>query len=76
MAEVLDCKGFKCPKPVLKLAIKANSIAPGTTLEVHADCSSFPTDVKKWCDSSGNRWALSDDRTANPSSWPLSRTLA
>ena len=29
MAEVLNCKGMKCPQPVLKAAIKANSLAKG-----------------------------------------------
>ena len=53
MAEVMDCRGMKCPQPVLKVAIKANTIAPGTTLEVQADCPSFPEDVKKWCEDSG-----------------------
>ena len=53
MAEVLDCKGLKCPQPVLKLAIKANSLPPGTTVEVLADCPSFPDDVKKWCGDTG-----------------------
>lgn len=53
MTQILDCKGLKCPKPVLKVAVKANSLAPGTVLEVHADCASFPGDIKKWCDSSG-----------------------
>jgi tRNA 2-thiouridine synthesizing protein A len=53
MKEVMDCKGMKCPKPVLKIAIKANSLQPGTVLEVHADCSTFPDDVKKWCSDSG-----------------------
>jgi tRNA 2-thiouridine synthesizing protein A len=53
MAEVLDCKGLKCPQPVLKVAIKANSIEPGTTLEVYADCETFPDDIKKWCENSG-----------------------
>jgi tRNA 2-thiouridine synthesizing protein A len=53
MAEILDCKGMKCPQPVLKLAIKANTLAPGTTLEVHADCPSFPGEVEKWCNDSG-----------------------
>jgi tRNA 2-thiouridine synthesizing protein A len=53
MAEVLNCKGMKCPQPVLKTAIKSNSMAPGSTLEVHADCSSFPDDVTKWCADSG-----------------------
>ncbi len=53
MAEILDCKGMKCPKPVLKVAIKANSLPAGTTLEVHADCSSFSEDIKNWCQDSG-----------------------
>ncbi len=53
MAEVLNCKGMKCPQPVLKAAIKANSLPKGTTLEVIADCSTFPGDITKWCRDSG-----------------------
>jgi tRNA 2-thiouridine synthesizing protein A len=53
MTEVLNCVGMKCPQPVLKLAIKANSMKPGDTLEIHADCHSFPQDVQKWCNDSG-----------------------
>ncbi len=53
MAEVLNCKGMKCPQPVLKAAIKANSLPPGTTLEVIADCPTFPNDITKWCKDSG-----------------------
>lgn len=53
MAEILDCRGLKCPQPVLKVAIKANSMSPGASLEVHADCPSFPEDIRKWCDDTG-----------------------
>ena len=53
MAEVLDCRGMKCPQPVLKAAIKANSMPAGSTLEVHADCLSFAADVTKWCSETG-----------------------
>ena len=49
MAEILDCKGMKCPQPVLKTAIKANMLPQGTTLEVHADCHTFSQDIEKWC---------------------------
>ncbi len=49
MAEILDCKGMKCPQPVLKVAIKARILPAGTTLEVHADCATFPNDITKWC---------------------------
>ena len=53
MAQILDCRGLKCPQPVLKVAIKANSIPPGTTLEVYADCHTFPSDIQKWCMDTG-----------------------
>jgi tRNA 2-thiouridine synthesizing protein A len=53
MAEFLDCKGMKCPQPVLKTAIKANSLPAGSVLEVHADCPSFPDDITKWCGDTG-----------------------
>ncbi len=52
MAEILDCKGMKCPRPVLKVAIKANSMNTGSVLEVYADCPSFSNDIKKWCEDS------------------------
>ena len=64
MADVLDCKGLKCPQPVLKVAIKARSIAAGTTLEVHADCPSFEQDVTKWCEDNGRVLVSVVDRGA------------
>ncbi len=51
--ETLDAMGLKCPQPVLKVAILARKIAAGTLLEVLADCSAFPDDVKKWCQKNG-----------------------
>ncbi len=53
MAELLDCRGLKCPQPVLKLAIKSSSIASGSLVEVLADCNTFPKDITKWCQDSG-----------------------
>jgi tRNA 2-thiouridine synthesizing protein A len=52
-ANILDCKGMKCPQPVLKTAIKANTLPAGSVIEVHADCASFPDDITKWCADSG-----------------------
>jgi tRNA 2-thiouridine synthesizing protein A len=45
----LDVLGLKCPQPVLKLAIMAKGIPPGDTVEVLADCASFPKDIEAWC---------------------------
>lgn len=53
MAELLNCRGLKCPQPVLKVAIKTRSLPAGSTLEVHADCATFPTDIEKWCTDMG-----------------------
>ncbi len=53
MAEKVDLKGLKCPQPVLKVAIMSKTVPAGTTVEVHADCESFPVDIGKWCASSG-----------------------
>lgn len=53
MGEILDCRGMKCPQPVLKAAIKANAMPAGSTLEVQADCPSFADDVTKWCTETG-----------------------
>jgi tRNA 2-thiouridine synthesizing protein A len=49
----LNYKGLKCPQPVLKLTVAARSIPAGTTLEILADCPSFPKDLEKWCQKSG-----------------------
>ena len=45
----LDVLGLKCPQPVLKVAAMAKSIPAGDTLEVLADCESFPKDIEAWC---------------------------
>lgn len=45
----LDVLGLKCPQPVLKAATMAKSIPAGDTLEILADCESFPKDIEAWC---------------------------
>ena len=45
----LDVLGLKCPQPVLKVAAMAKNIPEGDTLEVLADCESFPKDMETWC---------------------------
>ncbi|MHC4471998.1 MAG: sulfurtransferase TusA family protein [Planctomycetota bacterium] len=64
MADLIDCRGLKCPQPVLKVAIKAHSAPSGSTLEVHADCESFPEDIQKWCSDSGHVLVSVVDRGA------------
>ena len=49
----LDVLGLKCPQPVLKIAVEAPKLQPGDTLEVLADCPSFPRDIENWCKRTG-----------------------
>lgn len=46
--KTLDCRGLKCPQPVLKVTIEATKMKPGDVLEVMADCHTFEDDVKNW----------------------------
>ena len=47
--KVIDAKGLKCPQPQLKMLAASHSMAKGDILEVIADCSSFESDVRAWC---------------------------
>ena len=51
--EKLDCLGLKCPQPILKVAAKIPTMQAGDIIEVLADCPSFPTDMKAWCEKTG-----------------------
>ncbi|MBL7208526.1 MAG: sulfurtransferase TusA family protein [Dehalococcoidia bacterium] len=44
----LDVLGLKCPQPILKLAAMAKEIPAGDTVDVLADCESFPKDIVAW----------------------------
>ncbi|MFO7889074.1 MAG: sulfurtransferase TusA family protein [bacterium] len=49
----LDTLGMKCPQPILKVAAMLPQLNAGDTLEVEADCESFPNDIKAWCQKTG-----------------------
>ena len=53
MKKFLDCKGLECPQPVIKVFLEANKLPTGTVLEVHADCPTFESDIRKWCEEHG-----------------------
>ncbi len=51
--KTLNTYGLKCPQPILKVAAMAPQLQPGDILEVLADCSSFPKDIKAWAEKTG-----------------------
>ena len=53
-SEIVDALGLKCPQPILKVATKIRQMQPGDTLEILADCESFPNDIRAWATKTGN----------------------
>lgn len=51
--DVLDCRGQRCPEPILGLARRARALPGGAVLEVLADDPAFDLDLKSWCRSTG-----------------------
>lgn len=47
--KVIDAKGLPCPQPALKMTMEALSMKPGDILEAVADCPTFESDVRAWC---------------------------
>jgi len=47
--KVIDARGLKCPQPQLKMLAESRSMNKGDIVEVVADCPTFETDVRQWC---------------------------
>ena len=47
--EVLDCRGQRCPLPVIALARRIGEVSVGTTVRLLADDPAAAGDVAAWC---------------------------
>lgn len=52
----LDCRGMKCPLPVIRLANAIGDVAVGGTLAVVADDPAARPDVPAWCRMRGQEY--------------------
>jgi len=48
-AEVLDCRGQRCPLPVIALAKRLPQLPAGGVLRVLADDPAAANDIPAWC---------------------------
>ncbi|WFE61521.1 sulfurtransferase TusA family protein [Micromonospora sp. WMMD712] len=48
-AEVLDCRGQRCPLPVIRLARRLPELPVGAVLRVLADDPAAAVDIPAWC---------------------------
>ncbi len=49
MTEIIDCRGQRCPLPVIALARRLPGLAVGEVLRVLADDPAAATDIPAWC---------------------------
>jgi tRNA 2-thiouridine synthesizing protein A len=55
--EVLDCRGQRCPLPVIALARRLPQLPVGSVLRVLADDPAAANDIPAWCRMRGQEYA-------------------
>ncbi|MDJ0763432.1 MAG: sulfurtransferase TusA family protein [Myxococcota bacterium] len=50
----INALGMKCPRPIIELAKLRRKIEPGHVVEIEADDLAFESDVRAWCETTGN----------------------
>ena len=53
---VLDCRGLRCPLPVIRLANAIDDVPVGGTIAVAADDPASRADVPAWCRMRGQEY--------------------
>ena len=59
---LLDAKGLLCPLPVLRARKALKALAPGEVLAVEATDAASPADFAAFCEATGERLLLSEQR--------------
>jgi tRNA 2-thiouridine synthesizing protein A len=44
----LDCKGLKCPMPIVRLSVAARELRTGDEITIEADDLAFRADLNAW----------------------------
>lgn len=64
---VLDCRGRRCPMPVIELARALPEVAIGDVIRVLADDPAAAADIPAWCRMRGQEFAGESDVDGSPS---------
>ncbi len=54
--ESLDCRGMRCPRPIVEMAKRMRKMEAGHVLEILADDPVAKRDVPNWCHTTGNEF--------------------
>ncbi|HEY5821040.1 MAG TPA: sulfurtransferase TusA family protein [Propionibacteriaceae bacterium] len=49
VAATLDCRGMKCPRPIIELARRIDDVEIGDQIELLADDPAAGPDTAAWC---------------------------
>ena len=63
-ALVLDCRGQRCPLPIIALARQIGNVGPGEVVRVLADDPAAANDVPAWCRMKGQEYLGSPEAHA------------
>jgi tRNA 2-thiouridine synthesizing protein A len=55
--ELLDCRGQRCPLPVIALARRLPGVPVGTVVRILADDPAAAADIPAWCRLRGQEYA-------------------
>lgn len=55
MNQTLDCRGMKCPMPIVRISRAYKELEGGQVLAVEADDPAFRADVEAWATKIGAR---------------------
>jgi tRNA 2-thiouridine synthesizing protein A len=56
----LDCRGMKCPRPIIEVARHIGEVSVGAALELLADDPAAGPDLAAWCRMRGQTLLVSD----------------
>jgi tRNA 2-thiouridine synthesizing protein A len=64
--KVLDCRGRRCPLPVIELARALPEVAIGEVIRVLADDPAAAADIPAWCRMRGQTFAGESEVDGSP----------
>lgn len=50
----VDCNGLQCPGPIMKVNTTMKELEPGKVIKVSSTDMGFASDIKAWCEKTGN----------------------
>ena len=56
----VDCRGMKCPRPIIELARRIGDVSVGSLLELLADDPAAGPDLAAWCRMRGQTLVTSE----------------